>query len=387
MKNKPRLLVVQPNLNPPGGAGLVATFALETLRDEYEIQVLTWEPAEWATIDRFYGTTLSDTHIVTHGFSRALRRIVAFDPDPDSFQRVGFLVRCAKRMCTAFDFTLSFCDEMDLGGRGLQYIHYPWLENLYHELNAPQSLFHTLRLRYRPLQLISDFSFARMKQNVTLVNSDWIGARVQKLYGISTTTVYPPVATNALHAAWDTRENGFLCIGRISPEKRLEVVIEILARVRARGYAIHLHLVGTRARNAPSYYYEIRNLVQAHAEWIQLHENISRTELNQMLAAHRYGIHGHAQEHFGLAVAEMVCGGCIVFVPNDGGQVEIVGGEPRLLYASPEEAVEKIARVLQDENAQTELRAALAARAAQFSVERFMQKVRAVVAQELDKRS
>jgi hypothetical protein len=37
-------------------------------------------------------------------------------------------------------------------------------------------------------------------------------------------------------------------------------------------------------------------------------------------------------EPFGMAPAEMAAAGCIVFVPNDGGQIEIVNGDPRLVY-------------------------------------------------------
>ena len=39
---------------------------------------------------------------------------------------------------------------------------------------------------------------------------------------------------------------------------------------------------------------------------------------------------------------KMLKGGCIPFVPNDGGPVEIIGGDKRLIYQSEEEAVEKI---------------------------------------------
>ncbi len=106
-----------------------------------------------------------------------------------------------------------------------------------------------------------------------------------------------------------------------------------------------------------------------------------------LITTHRYGIHGMVDEHFGIAPAEMMCGGAIVFVPDDGGQVEIIGGEPQLLYGSPAEAVEKIARVLNDENAQRELRDVLAARAELFSTEQFTRQMREIVAKELAARA
>ena len=39
-------------------------------------------------------------------------------------------------------------------------------------------------------------------------------------------------------------------------------------------------------------------------------------------------LHGMREEHFGMAPAEMARAGVIVWVPNGGGQMEIVGDEP-----------------------------------------------------------
>ena len=54
-----------------------------------------------------------------------------------------------------------------------------------------------------------------------------------------------------------------MALGRISPEKRLEDVVEILRRVRARGEAVRLHLVGTQ--HDADYTARIRRLVAAEA--------------------------------------------------------------------------------------------------------------------------
>jgi hypothetical protein len=80
-------------------------------------------------------------------------------------------------------------------------------------------------------------------------------------------------------------------------------------------------------------------------------------------------------------------GGALVFVPDDGGQVEIIGGAPRLLYASPDDAVEKITRVLDDADAQRALCAQLAARAELFRVEHFTQELRALMQEALCERA
>ncbi|MBI3924057.1 MAG: glycosyltransferase [Armatimonadetes bacterium] len=89
------------------------------------------------------------------------------------------------------------------------------------------------------------------------------------------------------------------------------------------------------------------------------------------------------EEHFGMAVAEMVRAGCIVFVPRGGGVPEIVGHREELLYTDAPEAVQRIARVMGDQRLQRELRRYLEARGPLFSPERFAQELLRVVEEEL----
>jgi glycosyltransferase involved in cell wall biosynthesis len=70
----------------------------------------------------------------------------------------------------------------------------------------------------------------------------------------------------------------------------------------------------------------------------------------------------------------------IVWVPDGGGQVEIVGGESALVYETEEGAAEAILRVIRDDAEQDRLRAVLAARSALFDEQRFMSEMQAIVA-------
>jgi glycosyltransferase involved in cell wall biosynthesis len=179
--------------------------------------------------------------------------------------------------------------------------------------------------------------------------------------------------------SWDKRENGFLCIGRISREKRLEEIIDILSEVRTYFQDIHLHIIGNEVEYDKNYYQVVRMKVEQNSSWIYLEENLSHEELVNLVCQHRYGIHGMFYEHFGIAVAEMIRGGCIVFVHESGGQVEIIGNEKRLLYTTKEEAVEKIKRVLQKSAEQTKLRDYLYTRKKWFTPEKFMHKIQEIV--------
>ena len=74
----------------------------------------------------------------------------------------------------------------------------------------------------------------------------------------------------------------------------------------------------------------------------------------------------------------MVKAGCIVFVPNGGGQTEIVN-HPALIYEDDDDAVRKIETVLANANLQETLRERLSQGVQRFSAERFTEAIRDIV--------
>ena len=80
-----------------------------------------------------------------------------------------------------------------------------------------------------------------------------------------------------------------------------------------------------------------------------------------------------------MSVAQALRAGCIPFVFDDGGQVEIAGDEPLLRYRSLDDAVARILRVMSDDHLRDALVRRLAARADCFSPAHFMDRVRAIV--------
>ncbi len=354
---KKKVLLLQASLEPAGGRAAVASWMIEALKREYDLSVLTWSPPDVHRLNRFYGTSLRRSDFSAHW--------------------VPWLVRAS--------------GEVDFGRRGIQYVYFPLLHRHHAMWRSVRGLpwhgrlWALLRGRYRPWMLLSGYSFDDMTNNLTLVVSEWTRSRFRESYGAEATTVYPPVPGGFPDVPWAERENGFVCIGRISREKRLEQMIDILSKVREHDQDTHLHIIGNPI--APwSYYHDLRRRVQEHASWVFLHENVSRGEMTELVARHRYGIHAKPDEHFGIAVAEIVKAGCIVFVPNDGGQVEIVGGDDRLLYRSAEDAVAKILRVMKDPDEQAALRRHLDSRRHLFSTEEFVRRIQDVVRQFLAER-
>ncbi|MGH9175827.1 MAG: glycosyltransferase family 4 protein, partial [Vicinamibacterales bacterium] len=226
---------------------------------------------------------------------------------------------------------------------------------------------------------LADFSVERMKSNLTLANSNWTASRLRQSLGIEARTVYPPVVDPARPRPWDERQAGFLAIGRISPEKDYERIMRILTRVRLLNPEITLMIVGTWDRHARRYYEQLRRLAASLGSWIEFRNDVSREEIRALMATHRYGLHGMREEHFGMAPAEMVRAGMIVWVPNGGGQVEIVGAEPSLVYDREDQAADQISGVLSNPVEQRRLRGLLADRAHLFGTARFISEVQDLV--------
>jgi glycosyltransferase involved in cell wall biosynthesis len=374
-----RLLFVQPSLQPPGGGNGVAAWMLQALKDEYEITVYTWWPVDVERINRFWGTSIRPDDFHATRVPTWLRRIVDAPPLPLAMLRTAVMINAVRRRSAEYDLAVTANNEADFGSVGVQYVHYPW--NMFPRPAVDLRWYHfgfLLAPYYRLCVALSRFSADSMRRNITLVNSDWTGRQAWTRYQIASRTVYPPVRTVTSSLGWEARVPEFVAIGRIAPEKELERVIDVMTAVRAQVPAVRLHVVGTT--DQMRYYRRIVRRIRAAGDWIQLHEDLSRSELDALIGRVRYGIHGMREEHFGMAPAEMVRAGCIVWVPDGGGQVEIVG-DARLTYGSIEEGVAKITRTLGDADEQARLRAHLATRASLFSTERFMQQVRAAVAE------
>ena len=376
-----RVLLVQPSMQPPGGSNGVAAWVLQALVPVHRVTVLSWQPVDIAPINRFYGTDLQPSDFDTIVVPRGWTLVPDLLPTPATLVKLSLLMRYTRKVCGGFNVVFGVYNETDFGRRGIQYIHYPsYLRprpavdlRWYHQAQAPLSAYYALADR------VAGFSLDRLKSNATLVNSDWTGERVRNFLGGQPRTLYPPVADPGPGLPWAERVPHFLAIGRLSPEKEYERVMRILARVRERVPDVRLTIVGTSDRHTVRYFAALQSLARSLGDWVTFRDNLSRDEIRTLMGSHRYAVHGMREEHFGMAAAELARAGVIVWVPKGGGQMEIVGNQPALMYDSEEDAAAKINAVLSDPAAQGKLSRALAARAELFSTERFVREVREIV--------
>lgn len=377
-----RALVIDSGLANPGGGTCVAAYTLQTLREEFEVTLLTWEPVDFGPVNAAFGTTLKPADFRFLRVPDQWRRALRLTPLPLALLSGSLLQRRARALVRRerFDLVVSTTNEIDVGVRAIQYVHFPW--NYFPRPDVEYRWYHVWPLlkAYRGAAIaLSGSSNRGIARNKTLVNSAWTGRRFEDWYGAPARVLHPPVPIDREPLPWAQRANAFACVGRMSPEKNVEGIIDILSKVRARGHPVSLVICGQR--QVPDYERTILDATAPHRDWISISLDLPRAELIDRVAQCRFGIHGMVGEHFGIAVAEMLRLGCVCFAPAEGGPAEILGGDPALLYETGDDAVDKICRLLEDSSALAAAQERLASRASLFSAERFSAELRKICAE------
>jgi len=373
-KRKPQIAVLFPAFLG-GGAEAVCLWIIEALKGEYDLTLFTFSDINFDVLNRFYATCLSmeDIRVI-----RLFPKLPRFVSDSYSFfsLRQHLLCRYFKNVGRDFDISISAFNEMDMGRPGIQYIHYPMF-GLGHEparriVGHPDS---TFRRIYRSIcRKFSKFSDVRMKQNATITNSQWTAHIIKQTYQMDAHVIYPPVVADFPDVPWEKRENGFVCIARLVGEKNADKAVRILEMVREQGHDVHIHIIS--GKSDPKHLKRIEKLRKESSCRVFLEEKLTRQNLYQIVANHKYGIHVRENEQFGIGVAEMVKAGCIPLIPAKGGQVEIIGENELLAFDHEDEAARKIVDILLNEQLQVELRRFLARRVNLFTVDRFKAQIR-----------
>lgn len=380
---RPRLAVIHPALRF-GGSEAAVLWTIEALKHDYDVTLISMGSVDLERLNAYYGTSLGSGDFNTQRVTLpwGMRSTSKF-----SALKGRFLQRYVRRVADEFDVLISGYGAMDFGKPGVQIIADfsfvdEWRLELHPTFRTRGAWFYGdtwMRRAYLGLcNRIATLNPEAWKQNVTLANSAWTADRLLKRLGITSRVVYPPLKGETPRILGNNREMGFICLGRVSPEKCVHSVIEILRRVRERGHNVHLHVLG--GVDNSDYGRTVQRLTQQHREWVWLEGWVHGEQKRNLLTGHSFGINACHSEAFGVAVAEMVLAGCVVFVPNGGGQVEIVD-HPTLIFASEDDAVEKIVSVLSNEAEQEKLRAHLKQTSQAFSVEHFTKSMRQVVIQ------
>ncbi|MDX1590740.1 MAG: glycosyltransferase [Balneolaceae bacterium] len=191
------------------------------------------------------------------------------------------------------------------------------------------------------------------KFDATIVSGHWLQSRVQEFgmknpiavpFGINKSFFSPQRRNKKLRKELlhdlGLGENArlFICISRFHPEKRLSTVIDGFLNASG-NKEMGLIIFGSgplkkwikfKSGNAP------------HVKLMGFTSD--REELAEILASADYFVHGSASETFGLVVAEALCSGLPIVVPDRGGAVEFAGDDYAEVYKTGDQ--EDLSRAL-----------------------------------------
>jgi glycosyltransferase involved in cell wall biosynthesis len=357
---------------------------IEALKRDCDVTVVTTSGWDLAALNEFYGTQIREGEVKVRiaPVPLPLRILTA------SALRGACYQRFALQIAGEYDVRISAYNPTDWGLPAVHFIaDFCWHRTLREKHDPPTPGFiyrnSVLRRSYLRIATACGRRSGRdlLRDDVVIANSRWTRDRMREYCGVGcAAVVYHPVWTEFPDVPWEEKEQAFVMIGRIVPEKRVERAIAILDAVRRRGHALKFHLCGQIGDDI--YGRRIAHLCREHANWIIAEGQVSGKRKARILAGCRFGIQTREAEPFGISVAEMVKAGAIVFAPNDGGQAEILD-VPDLLFADEAEAVEKVNAVLERPKLLASMRTHLANRAEVFGAQRFMGEARACIANAL----
>lgn len=239
----------------------------------------------------------------------------------------------AKRIIQSIHFPQYICDL-----EGLSYLGW----------TCKSRLRHWLQIAYiNIVRAMVGWNRKYIGSLLTVTNSEWTADQFRRHY--------PARDVRAFHSGVDVmltpqspewvpferREDNFVFLGRVTPEKGADRAVDIVSRLRAAGHDVGLHIIG---KGSGKYADDLKHAI-SDKPWVHWHQTLNRIDVQKLIVSQKWGLHCFEYEHYGLAPGEMQALGCIAFVHDSGGQREIILNRAQR-YTNVDDAVRKIDAVL-----------------------------------------
>lgn len=210
--------------------------------------------------------------------------------------------------------------------------------------------------------------------DVIITNSKTVEKRLAHFTGYESEVIYPPTDTSrfAPHSlASKNPKNYFLSFARLSPPKRVDLIIDAFVRMPEQ------NLVLTYGQNDPlreQIIAKVRNYKNITAI-----ESPTDDELISLIEWARATIYIPVEEDFGMSPVEsMACGTPVIGANEWGLRETIIDGETGFLIETSVENIEKAVQKMTPELSES-FREKCQSRARDFSLEKFVEKLHEVI--------
>ena len=343
----------------------------KTLKERgYEITYYTTQKTDWNYVKSVLG--------------------ISFKPDNEKcvfkvkipyfgiYQRLitGFLSNAIKECDLVIN---THGDVMPFVNADITYMHYPtfslWYESPVN-VKYLKSLF--WRSYFIPYYTIQKYLVKRTTC-IILTNSKFSQKAIWKHVGKKSIVVYPPVNIKPYTklVGKKNRENIVVTIGRFTPEKRYEDVLEIASKTPHIKYII----VGSVPNKlSMQYFSKIKTLLlKKKLRNVILLPNLRFIDKLRILSKAKVYLHTMINEHFGIAIVEGMAAGLVPVVHMSGGAWEdILDGKQGIhgyAFKNVKEAANYIENIVLDENLRKEIVSNNLNYVQKFSTEKFKERV------------
>jgi alpha-1,2-mannosyltransferase len=221
--------------------------------------------------------------------------------------------------------------------RTIVYVHYPV------DLEVIQKRYletHKLkRLYIKPWRYITE-NLDYFKSSTILTNSNYTKQEIKKAWDVNATVIYPPCPQYSFPLSEKCKQNNLVsCLGRFTPEKNYETIIEIAKKMPD----ITFELIGGVTRDKLQYFLRLKNSAPDN---VNFYANATIDQKKGILNKSKVMLHGFIGEHFGIALIEAMSAGIIPVAHNSGAAKidNIVSEEFR--YNNQKEAISFIEKAL-----------------------------------------
>jgi len=352
-----------------GGSSAVFANVLQALQEGHRLIVITEDNIDIRKVNQYYNTEVEDVRVINLRYLRYVRQ-------KGSFRYLGssVLSRLTDISRKDRDLVINTSSDIKVRGPSITYLHGPYQLNNRKVANRNHS-----GMRKVYFDVCNLIESKEEDQPKYLANSKWTSESTKEMLHEEPEVIYPPVYTSGVDQKnWSDKEERIITVGRVSPEKNTIRNIEIMEEVNKRGYSIDYQIVGPLNRSKDKYTNRVIEKAE-EMEFVHIEGKVSRKKLSSMMSQVKYGLHGHDCEHFGIVVAELISHGVIPFIPNKGGQKEIVNDCQKVTYKSKKDAVEKIVNVIRKSDLAKEIKRCFPKVEKKFGVKRFRNEISTVV--------
>ncbi len=238
-----------------------------------------------------------------------------------------------------FDLVLGTQDVgyvPNLNAPVVQYCYFP--EYFTHLEASPTSML--WRAYYWPA---SRFYKNRVRKIDRLLSvSDYTRDFVKSKWGRDSETLYPPCPTELYSGLNRPRENKVVTIGRIVPEKRMDLFSEIARRLPDVKFVI----IGSVGETRNRYFDTLKARAPRNLEFVLS----PLRKVMDVLGSSKAYVHCALNEHFGITIVEAMAAGCVPVVHDSGGPKEIVDKSVGFRWKEMEQAVTQISTLMNNDS-------------------------------------